>query len=49
MEDDDGQPVHTYLAEAQLSGELQEEHPEQPRWMNWRGLSVNSYRPRLRN
>ncbi|NQD86063.1 heat-shock protein HspQ, partial [Enterobacter hormaechei] len=27
---DDGQPVHTYLAEAQLSGELQDEHPEQP-------------------
>jgi heat shock protein HspQ len=30
MEDDDGQPVHTYLAEAQLSGELNDEHPEQP-------------------
>ena len=30
MEGDDGQPVHTYLAEAQLSGELQDEHPEQP-------------------
>lgn len=30
MEGDDGQPVHTYLAEAQLSSELQEEHPEQP-------------------
>jgi len=30
MEDDEGQPVHTYLAEAQLSGELQDEHPEQP-------------------
>lgn len=27
---DDGQPVHTYLAEAQLSSELQDEHPEQP-------------------
>ena len=25
-----GLPVHTYLAEAQLSSELQDEHPEQP-------------------
>ena len=30
MEDDNGQPVHTYLAEAQLTGEIQAEHPEQP-------------------
>lgn len=30
MEDADGDPVHTYLAEAQLSWELQSEHPEQP-------------------
>ena len=30
MEDDDGQPLHTYLAEAQLSSEPQDEHPEQP-------------------
>ena len=30
MEDDDGQPVHTYLAEVQLYGERQAEHPEQP-------------------
>ncbi|KEA52536.1 MULTISPECIES: heat shock protein HspQ [Mangrovibacter] len=30
MEDDEGQPVHTYLAEAQLSGEIADEHPEQP-------------------
>ncbi len=29
MEDDNGQPVHTYLAEVQLSGEAQREHPEQ--------------------
>ncbi|QJC37152.1 heat shock protein HspQ [Enterobacteriaceae endosymbiont of Donacia thalassina] len=29
MEDDNGQPIHTYLAEAQLSGEpLDNEHPE---------------------
>lgn len=30
MEDDEGQPVHTYLAEAQLAGEAQDAHPEQP-------------------
>ncbi|STV75184.1 hemimethylated DNA binding protein YccV [Klebsiella michiganensis] len=30
MEDDDGQPIHTYLAEAQLSSEPSDEHPEQP-------------------
>ncbi len=30
VEDDNGLPVHTYLAEAQLSSELQDEHPEQP-------------------
>ncbi|HGL3853664.1 TPA: heat shock protein HspQ [Klebsiella aerogenes] len=30
MEDEDGQPVHTYLAEAQLSSEASDEHPEQP-------------------
>ena len=29
-EDDDGEPIHTYLAEAQLSGEPQTIHPEQP-------------------
>ncbi|QJC33119.1 heat shock protein HspQ [Enterobacteriaceae endosymbiont of Donacia clavipes] len=29
MEDDTGQPIHTYLAEAQLSGEpVDNEHPE---------------------
>ncbi|MCS3430717.1 heat shock protein HspQ [Klebsiella sp. BIGb0407] len=29
MENDDGMAVHTYLAEAQLSGEGEQEHPEQ--------------------
>lgn len=29
MEDDEGVAVHTYLAEAQLSGEGEQEHPEQ--------------------
>lgn len=44
MEDDNGLPVHTYLAEAQLSSELQEEHPSNRQWMNWRAQSVNSFR-----
>ncbi len=30
MEDDDGRPMHTYLAESQLAWEAQAEHPEQP-------------------
>lgn len=30
MEDDEGRPVHTYLAEAQLDGESNDSHPEQP-------------------
>ncbi|RLM08493.1 heat-shock protein HspQ [Gibbsiella quercinecans] len=30
IEDEEGQPVHTYLAEAQLSGEYPDAHPEQP-------------------
>ncbi|KOC87433.1 heat shock protein HspQ [Winslowiella iniecta] len=30
MEDDDGEAVHTYLAESQLYGEIQGEHPEHP-------------------
>lgn len=46
MEDDNGLPVHTYLAEAQLSSELQEEHPSNRRWMNWREQFENSFRPR---
>lgn len=29
MEDDDGEAVHTYLAEVQIFGEAQTEHPEQ--------------------
>ncbi|WP_114195529.1 heat shock protein HspQ [Edaphovirga cremea] len=30
MEDDEGQPIHTYLAEAQLDVEQDDSHPEQP-------------------
>ncbi|ABU77629.1 hypothetical protein ESA_02383 [Cronobacter sakazakii ATCC BAA-894] len=50
MEDDDGQPVHTYLAEAQLSGEMQEEHPEQPSMDELaRSIRQQLQAPRLRN
>ncbi|QKJ86653.1 Heat shock protein HspQ [Paramixta manurensis] len=50
MEDDDGQPVHTYLAEAQLSGEAQHEHPEQPS-LDELAASIRQQlqAPRLRN
>ncbi len=49
-EDDDGQAVHTYLAEAQLSGESQDEHPEQPS-MDELAASIRQQlqAPRLRN
>ncbi|MFS1538196.1 MAG: heat shock protein HspQ [Candidatus Phlomobacter fragariae] len=30
MEDDNGEPIHTYLAEAQITYETSDEHPEQP-------------------
>ncbi|VAY02294.1 Heat shock protein HspQ [Arsenophonus endosymbiont of Aleurodicus dispersus] len=29
MEDDNGEPIHTYLAEAQITYETSNEHPEQ--------------------
>lgn len=46
MEDDDGQPIHTYLAEAQLSSETRDEHPEQPSLENWPKRFVSSCRLR---
>lgn len=50
MEDDDGQPVHTYLAEAQLSSEPQGEHPEQPSLDELaRTIRQQLQAPRLRN
>jgi len=50
MEDDDGQPVHTYLAEAQLSCEVQDEHPEQPSMDELaRSIRKQLQAPRLRN
>ena len=50
MEDDNGLPVHTYLAEAQLSSELQEEHPEQPSMDELaRTIRKQLQAPRLRN
>lgn len=30
MENDGGETIHTYIAEAQLSGEITHEHPDQP-------------------
>lgn len=50
MEDDNGLPVHTYLAEAQLSSELQDERPEQPS-MDELAQTIRKQRqaPRLRN
>ena len=50
MEDEDGQPIHTYLAEAQLSGEAIDEHPEQPSMDELaRTLRRQLQAPRLRN
>lgn len=46
MEDDDGQPVHTYLAEAQLRSEMRDEHRNSHRWMNWRVPFASSFRRR---
>lgn len=50
MEDDDGKAIHTYLAEAQLSSEDDDEHPEQPS-MDELAASIRQQlqAPRLRN
>lgn len=50
MEDDDGQPVHTYLAEIQLMREEDETHPEQPS-LDELAASIRDQllAPRLRN
>lgn len=50
MVDDDGQAVHSYLAEVQLSLESQDEHPEQPS-MDELAESIRQQlqAPRLRN
>lgn len=50
MENDEGQTVHTYLAEAQLSGEPYAEHPEQPSMDELAANIQNQLlAPRLRN
>lgn len=46
MEDDDGQPVHTYLAEAQLRSEMRTSIQNSHRWMNWRVPFASSFRRR---
>lgn len=50
MEDEEGQTVHTYLAEAQLSWELPGEHPDQES-LDDLALSLRQQlqAPRLRN
>ncbi|MBD1228995.1 MULTISPECIES: heat shock protein HspQ [Xenorhabdus] len=50
MEDDNGQPIHTYLAEAQLTYETSDEHPEQSS-LDELAESIRSQlqAPRLRN
>ncbi|MCK8349816.1 heat shock protein HspQ, partial [Erwinia amylovora] len=50
MENDDGQTIQTYLAEAQLSWEVPGDHPEQPS-MDELAASVlrQLQAPRLRN
>jgi heat shock protein HspQ len=49
MEDEDGQPIHTY-PEAQLSSEASDEHPEQPSMDELaRTIRRQLQAPRLRN
>ncbi|WP_380181517.1 heat shock protein HspQ [Kalamiella sp. sgz302252] len=50
MEDDNGETVHTYLAEAQLGWEIPGEHPEHPS-MDELAASIREQlqAPRLRN
>lgn len=50
MEDNDGQPIHTYLAEAQLNSELIKVHPEQPSMDELsKTIKIQLQTPRLRN
>lgn len=50
MEDDEGQPIHTYLAEIQLIHEADDVHPEQPS-LDELAASIRDQlqAPRLRN
>ncbi|MCD1127636.1 heat shock protein HspQ [Jinshanibacter sp. LJY008] len=50
MEDEEGQPIHTYLAEIQLAEEDVETHPEQPS-LDELAASIRDQlqAPRLRN
>jgi len=50
IENDEGQPVHTYLAEAQLYGEPQDAHPDQLSMDELaESIRVQLQAPRLRN
>ncbi len=47
MEDDNGLPVHTYLAEAQLEANCRMNILNSHPWMSWRRPSANNSRPRV--
>ncbi|UAJ65190.1 heat shock protein HspQ [Candidatus Schneideria nysicola] len=50
MEDEEGKPIHTYLAEAQLSYESTLEHPEQPKLDELaQSIRIQLKIPRLKN
>lgn len=50
MEDNNGQAVHTYLPEVQISAEIQDEHPEQPSLDDLaQSIRQQLQAPRLRN
>ncbi len=50
MEDDEGKPVHTYLAEIQLGFEAAPVHPEQPTLDELaQSIRLQLQAPRLRN
>ncbi|CEN32175.1 Heat shock protein hspQ [Candidatus Westeberhardia cardiocondylae] len=50
MEDDEGKPVHTYLAEVQIGYELFLNHPEQPTLDELaKSIRLQLQAPKLRN
>ncbi|MGP1931223.1 MAG: heat shock protein HspQ [Arsenophonus sp. ET-YP4-MAG3] len=50
MEDDNGEPIHSYLAEVQITYEISDEHPEQPSLDDLSESIKNKLRaPQLRN
>lgn len=50
MEDEEGEPIHTYLAEAQITYEMSDEHPEHPTLDDLaQSIRNQLLSPRLRN